>query len=122
VTPEGSLLKLVRDYLSAERVWHVRLTQGAAKTSTGSYLKTGNAGMSDILATPWILAGLKPCRYLQLCILWIELKAPNGRQSEAQKRFQAEAEEAGHYYLLINSLDTLIAWLKEHRFKSNMHT
>lgn len=40
----------------------------------------------------------------------IEIKAPTGKQTEAQKEFQREIEACGGVYLLAKSVDDLIAW------------
>jgi len=41
-------------------------------------------------------------------VLWLELKAKNGRQSLAQRTFQAICDGLGHPYLLIHDLDEAI--------------
>lgn len=43
----------------------------------------------------------------------VECKAPNGRQSEAQKQTQQAVEDRGAIYILAASLDDLIARLRQ---------
>jgi hypothetical protein len=113
-TPEGYVLDAVLDLLSVERIWHRRMNTGAhvvaaTETTKRRFIKFGSKGMADVLATPFLFSR-KPV------ILWIETKWKS-KQREAQKEFQAEVEEAGHYYLLARSTDDVIAWLKERKFK-----
>lgn len=42
----------------------------------------------------------------------LELKSPQGKQSEAQKKYQQDLEAAGGEYLLIDSIDAMIKWLQ----------
>jgi len=45
-------------------------------------------------------------------VLFIELKTATGRQSDAQLVFQKEIESRGGTYLLIRSVEQMIAYLK----------
>jgi len=54
-------------------------------------------------------------------ILWIgdktiymEVKTPKGRQSEAQKRFQKRCEESGRIYCVVHSLDEAMKVVDEY--------
>lgn len=50
-------------------------------------------------------------------VLFIEMKAPKGRQQETQKAFQQKVENLGHQYCICHSLQefqlTVERWLKE---------
>jgi hypothetical protein len=106
MTPESQILKAVTDLLSAERIWHERRNTGAMREGK-RFVKFSRPGTADIFATPLIGGRPHP--------VWIECKAPKGRQSEAQKNFQCEVEMAGHDYLLAYSSDDVLAWLKRAR-------
>jgi hypothetical protein len=115
-TPEGYVLSAVLDLLAAERIWHRRMNTGATvvpETATNKrrFVRFGSTGMADVLATP-VLFGITH-------LLWIECKA-NGKQSEDQKQFQSEVEQAGHSYLLVRSSDDLLDWLRKARFSQNV--
>lgn len=101
-TPESSVLKACLDYLAAVHIWRTRMNTGAMQVGN-RFVRFGKNGTADILATPW-----KEGRQR---ILWVEAKALKGKQSEAQKDFQAEVETAGHDYVLVRDLDDLIGWL-----------
>jgi hypothetical protein len=45
-------------------------------------------------------------------VLWIECKAPKGKQSDLQKSFQEQVESHGHKYLLAYSLSDVIEAVK----------
>lgn len=98
-TPEGALLRLVLDWLAAERVLAFRMNTGAVVTET-RFFRFGVPGMADVLAFP---AG-RP-------VTWLELKARRNGQSEMQKSFQAQVQAEGHLYLVIRDLSELeAAW------------
>lgn len=65
---------------------------------TGAIMKAegAKAGVCDLI----LLTAKKG--YSSLCI---EMKKPKGRQSEAQKVFQEEAEKHGNRYVICHSLD-----------------
>ena len=109
-TPEGSVLKAVLDLLAVHHVWHRRMNTGAVKTEhrgKSRVFRFGSKGMADVLA-------LAPLEGTSACYtIWVEAKAPGGKQSEAQKAFQAEVEAEGHVYLLVDDVQQLADWLKE---------
>jgi hypothetical protein len=80
-------------------------------TGKARFLRFGTPGMADILATPitWNKVGGT------LHVLWIEVKAPTGKQSQAQNNFQEEVTSEAHSYLLARSIDDVEKWLKENR-------
>jgi hypothetical protein len=88
-TPETRLKRAIKQYLGY-RGWFVRhIIQGM-----GAY-----RGIPDILATK---GGLT---------IEIEAKAPKGRQSEHQIKYQADLEAHGGTYLLIKDISELETWL-----------
>ena len=46
-------------------------------------------------------------------VAWLELKTDKGRQSIAQKGFEAECKRLGHHYALARNLDEAIAALTQ---------
>ena len=100
-TPEGLLQRLVLDWLAAKHIFALRMNSGALINANGRPVTFGVQGMADILAFPrWHDS-------TSLRVVWLELKAPRGQQSELQKSFQEKVESEGHRYLLIRSLDEL---------------
>lgn len=98
--PEAAIQRLIIDWLSVERIWHRRMNSGATviPSARGNrFIRYGSVGMADILAT-FQHKG-------RLSVVWIEVKAPKGVQSEAQAMFEEEVQEQGHVYLLARSLD-----------------
>ena len=134
MTPESSLLRAVTDLLTAERIWWMRCATGAIVLPSPSgkkrVFKAGRAGMADLLALPLRRICAECGRWGKDCsglddgcdsgdgyvsanrALWLELKSPKGRQSAAQKAFQAEVEAEGHTYLLVRDAMEVAEWLK----------
>ncbi len=88
-TPETRLKRAAKEYLDLTGWYHFPLLQGL-----GAY-----PGLPDRIA---IKNGH---------VVFIEFKSPKGRQSDHQKRFQARLEGHNGRYLLVSSIDDLIAWL-----------
>jgi hypothetical protein len=116
-TPESYVLKAVMEYLAFKRIWHCRMNTGAVKTGN-RFIRYGTPGMADILATPKLTCyyatgmEMKNCGAQYPVMLWLECKAPKGKQSPAQLAFQREVEAQGHFYLLVRSIDDVEDWLK----------
>lgn len=100
MTPEGSLKRAVGDLLNAERIWWMPMNTGASVID-GRFVRFGTPGCADILAS-------HKGRFL-----WLELKSPKGRQSEAQASFQERVEREGHTYLLVRSVDEVRDFLRQ---------
>lgn len=80
---------------------------GMRNKATAARLKAEGVvpGVSDLLL-------LYPAgTYHALCI---EMKTPKGRQSEAQKQWQATVEKAGYRYALCRTLDDFITTIKNY--------
>jgi hypothetical protein len=97
-TPEGYVQSAILDYLDAKHVLAFRMNTGAVKLASG-FVRFGVKGMADIIA----FGNTRMPRLPR--VIWIECKAAGGRQSEEQKSFQAQVEEAGHTYIVARSID-----------------
>lgn len=84
---ETDIRRQVRDYLRIKGWFVFHILQGGV----GVY-----RGITDLIA-------VKDGR-----VLFIELKTPRGRQSEHQKKFQADLEAAGGEYILCRGADDLL--------------
>src|SRR5271170_1595408 len=105
--PEQQILNPIMDYLAARRILAFRNNTGAMmSTYKGKtrMMRFGVPGMSDIVAYP------SSCAFN--AVYWIEVKAPRGKQSDLQKSFQKQVEEAGHVYLLAFSVDDVAEALR----------
>lgn len=85
------VLDLLRMLSEKHNIYYFRSSSGAVRTSTNRYFKTGRPGCPDI--------SLVYNGYIGL-----ELKSDTGRQSDAQKRAQAEIEAAGGRYVVVRTL------------------
>ena len=108
-TPESALLRLVLDYLAAERIFAIRMNTGAVKTEN-RFFRFGVPGMADVLAFKQPEACDYP--YSHQIVIWLELKAGRGVQSELQRSFQIQVTDQGHRYAVIHSLEELKEALK----------
>ena len=70
-----------------------RMNTGVAQTASGNVVRFGNPGGPDIRGT-----------YRGRSVA-IEAKTDTGRQSEAQRRWQAAHERAGGIYIIARSAD-----------------
>lgn len=113
MTPEGSIQRAVMELLAAERIFAIRMNTGAFKDGK-RFVRFGLKGMADILAFPKLLnyVGLGFARVITIVPLWVECKAPKGKQSPEQKSFQEQVEAHGHSYLVARSSDDVMEWLK----------
>ncbi len=114
--PEAATLKLITDWLSAERIWFRRRNAGLAiiPASGGQARRKiayGVAGDSDLEVIYRARTVTEGYVLYETRILFVEVKAPKGKQSEAQKRFQEEVEALGCTYCLAYSLEDVQAAL-----------
>ena len=112
---ESDIQKAILAWLAAKHILAFRMNTGAmAGEHNGKkrFMRFGTPGMADILAFPVFL---KVCtcdeERQQIFPTWIEVKAEKGKQSEFQKSFQAQVEEAGHRYILAKSVEDVDAIL-----------
>lgn len=111
-TPESLVLRSILQYLAIRKIWHLRMNTGSVVSSYKGktrLMKFGRPGCADILA---IFAG-KFSQMDGLTILWIEVKAPKGVQSDIQKEFQQEVEAVGHRYAVVRSIEDVAAVLDD---------
>jgi hypothetical protein len=85
--PETMILRAVRDYLRIHRWYVVRIQQGMGC----------HKGVSDLVA-------VRDGR-----TVWIEVKTPTGRQSEAQRVFEHEIDGHGGEYHVVRSVEDAAA-------------
>ncbi len=114
---ERDVQKLILDYLKLHRIFHWRQNVGS---TAGKYkgkdwfVRFGYRGMPDIFVVrkyPFYAGG--GVSHEQVQIVGIEVKAPNGEQSQAQHQFQADFEAAGGIYILAHTLEDVIHRLGE---------
>lgn len=120
---ESQIQKQILDYLAARHILAFRQNTGAVASEYNGkkrFMRFGVPGMADILAFPRILQrditayGKSPgagLAYEVPTILWLEIKAEKGKQSELQKSFQAQVEAEGHRYSVVRSVNDLEALL-----------
>lgn len=101
--PEAGVQRAILDLLAAEHVFAIRLNTGAFRNANGRpiFMHSGGAGVADIVAFP------------RGRVLWVEAKAPSGRQTPEQASFQQRVEREGHAYIVARSSDEILRWLKE---------
>jgi hypothetical protein len=116
-TPEGQVLNAILDYLAARHVFAIRMNTGAMVSEYKGkkrFMRFGMPGMADILAFR-----NHPRRYDadfdgevdDITPLWIEVKAPKGKQSELQSSFQERVEAEGHSYVLARCIEDVERFL-----------
>ncbi len=122
-TPEGAILKSIMEYLAARRIFAVRMNSG---TQIGSHrgkkwaIHMNAPGTADVLAfaeckrvenVPFDQKGYLKVTLEEIVPLWIECKAPKGKQSDLQKSFQQQVESHGHRYIIARSIEDVEAAL-----------
>lgn len=110
MTPEGEILRSILDYLAVEKIWAMRLNTGAIVSEYKGrtrFHRYGRPGCADILAS------------FNGEFVWLECKTANGKQSDAQKEFEAEVKALGHYYFVVRSIDDVKTALV-HAFFENL--
>lgn len=91
-TPENNVKREVKDWLSAKNFFHYHNIAGI-----GSY-----PGIPDRIA---VKKGE---------VLFIEVKAPYGTQSDDQKKFQSKLNFSEGHYILARGYEDIESYLKEH--------
>lgn len=111
--PEQQIQKSILDYLTICKIWHRRMNTGVLRNEykgKKGFVRFGTPGMADILAMYQPVSCDYPNSHQR--VLWIEVKAPKGKQSESQREFQNEVEGQGHAYILAKSIDDIAGWLE----------
>ena len=122
VVPERAVRRAVRDWLDAKRIPYVPIEARKPIRKNGQVIFTSerpeDRGIADFLAfrgisiNPWPEVHEFPPRNIRrwVHVVAIECKRSHGgRHSEAQKAFQARWAAWGFTYLLVRSVDELIA-------------
>ena len=112
----NAVVRSVTDLLNAENIWNMRIQTGGLMGAK-RFIRFGKKGAADVLA----LVNIGPFLDENPCLpLWVEAKSGSGRQSPAQKEFQAEVEAAGHSYIIAHDgPEAVVEWLKEHGVITN---
>lgn len=97
---ESDVQRAILDWLAYHHVFHYRNNSGGFKDTNQHFYRFGALGSPDIVC---VVNG----RYVG-----IEVKASDGRQSDAQKEFQVRLEAAGGLYILAKSIDDIERSLK----------
>ena len=97
---ESIIQRSVMDYLrmveKQQGLYFFRANSGAFKTERGNFVKTGKAGLSDIVCIQ-----KKPDHAR---ILFLEVKNEKGRQSKTQKEAEEAVTYCGAEYHIIRSI------------------
>lgn len=118
---EAETQKAVMEYLAASRIFAFRLNTAAVKVEKRFFRAHSlGKGAADVVAMPRSLRVQSANgRILYIdgppAVWWIEVKRPGGKQSPEQKSFQVKVEAQGQNYLLVESIDQVIEWVKELR-------
>jgi len=84
-------------YLQSEKIYFFAVSNeahGRSKIQQMQLVTMGlRAGVSDLIV------------WLGSRTLYIEVKAPKGKQSDRQKKFQKKCEDSGREYFLVYSVD-----------------
>lgn len=108
---EADLKKAVEDYLKIlekqGKLWYERLQAGnlLATYDGKGYrrIRLCRKGTADYIVIQSMTLKPKGC-----WVTFLELKAPKGKQSEAQREFQRTVEALGAEYILVRSSNELI--------------
>ena len=94
---ESETQKAILEWLAWKHIFHYRNNSSAIQIENGKrFLRFGAVGSPDIIC---VVDG----QYVGIVV-----KAPKGKQSEHQKEFQRQLEEAGGKYIVAYSLDDVI--------------
>ena len=102
---EGDVLRAVDQWLTLKRIAHWRINSGGLKNSRGRLVRFGARGMADFYAIGPAPEGKS---------IWIKCKRPKGGVvSEAQREFLDCINRHGGIGIVVNSIESLEAQLKE---------
>src|SRR5579864_3470333 len=121
--PERDVLASVLSLLKARGIFALRMNVGGVRASYRGkerYVRFGVPGMADVLALPRIGAQYRVEEVSSFTwridsrpsAVWIECKSSTGKQSQAQREFQATVEAEGHQYIVVHSASELNDWLQ----------
>jgi len=113
MTPESRVSADLQAWLGAlPGVLVERRNVGTARAATGAVVRFGTPGEADLRVTARIPAAWGG----GVLALGIEVKAAHGRQSDAQRRWQAVWQSCGGVYVLArsrNDVRAAVPWLAE---------
>jgi len=114
---EGQTQRLILDWLAAKGYFALRMNTGAMVSEYKGkkrFMRFGVPGCADILVfdDQWIDQGLGHGHIKHGPCIWIEVKAPKGKQTDLQKSFQAQVESRAHRYIVAYSLEDVENALK----------
>jgi len=93
---EKSILTCIINYLEVKRIFHWRNNVGATQIRAGYFCSFGSKGSPDIFC---VINGQ---------LIGLEAKTLKAKQSEDQKIWQKNLEEAGGKYYIVHSLDDMV--------------
>lgn len=110
--PESNVQAAIRDYLVMRGAVVIRLNSGAMPTPDGERRFAANVWYApgharEQAGAPDLLVMYRGSAFA------VEVKRAGGRQSPAQREFQAAWEQAGGWYMLASSLDDIVRELGE---------
>lgn len=92
---ESDIIAAIMQYLAHRKVFFWRQNTGAFTDARGHFYRFSVSGAPDIIVVKY-----------GRCI-GIEAKTRHGKQSEAQKTFQKQLEQAGGLYILARSVEDI---------------
>jgi hypothetical protein len=114
---EAQTQKAVLEVLAAHNIFAFRLNTAAMRVGERFFRAHSlGPGTADILAFPLICEDCvrQDGRHGHVYPLWLEVKSPGKKQRPEQVSFQSHVEALGHTYLLVDSVDQVIQFIKEH--------
>lgn len=123
---EAETQKAILEVLTAHHIFAFRLNTAGIKVDQRFFRAHSlGKGAADILAFPRSLRIPAHVTHSDLglstrwiggapSVWWIEVKRPGGKQSAEQRTFQQSVECEGHHYLLVDSVDQILDWVKKY--------
>lgn len=113
---EAEISRSIMDYLAAEHVFAIRMNSGTQIVESQGKKRAIHMhapGTADILAFVRVnKQHSKESQFWPTKAVWLEVKTEKGKQSSVQKSFQEQVESEGHKYVVVRSIDDVIAALK----------
>lgn len=102
LTPEGAVLKQIKDGLKARRIpfWRCGVGAHVVTEPRRRFVKLGDAGMADLVA---LVPGVGA--------LFVEVKSARGRLTPEQTAFRDSCRAAGAVHVVARSWSDLEPWL-----------
>jgi hypothetical protein len=111
---ESEIQRAILDLLAAKRILAFRMNTGAMSGEHMGktwFMRFGSPGMADVLAFPSQHYEHCGAGFDEITPLWIEVKTAKGKQSDLQRSFQQLVEEHSHRYIVVRSVDDVLAVL-----------